>query len=131
MIWLPTMRISLGPNRNRPKDRPNAPISITQSGMATASAVPPDPRACTMAASGPTALATSLAPCAKDSSAADTTSGMPNSTLSDLLRFSSPRDWRRITGIMTIQQTRPSTAPIISAPEKVTSKIRLRPFSAR
>ncbi len=68
-----------------------------------------------IAANGPTALATSFAPCAKLSIAADTTSGIPNKTFKDLLRFSSPSDWRLITG-MVIAQTRTAAAvPIIKA----------------
>jgi hypothetical protein len=83
VICWPTMRISLGPNRTRPTEMPTAPIAMTQSGMADAPVTSSAWTVATMAASGPTALATSLAPCAKDSSAAEQISGTLNSARSD------------------------------------------------
>ena len=98
VIWLPTMRISFGPKRKSPKEMPKAPITITHIGIETLASNPPNSEAWTIAARGPTALATSLAPWAKLSSAAEKTSGRPNNTLTDLLRFSIPIDARRMTG---------------------------------
>src|SRR3546814_1049998 len=60
------MRISRGPNRARPAAIPNAPIARIQVGTATTVPALP-PTAATMAARGPMAFATSLAPWAKES----------------------------------------------------------------
>ena len=125
------MRINFGPNKNRPKEIPNAPMAITQSGIDTASAKPPEAEACTIAASGPTALATSFAPWAKLSKAADTIKGMPKSFFSDLFRFSSPSACLRTTGIIATQMITPKPRPIIKAEEKSIFMIFLRPLSAR
>ena len=110
---------------------PSAPITMTQRGMATSPAEAPNSDAWTMAARGPTALATSLAPCAKESSAAETMSGRAKSVLSERLRFSSPRDWRRTSGTVRPQQTSPPTSPISSAVPMSIWITRLRPFSDR
>ena len=40
VICSPTMRIRRGPNRNSPSEMPSAPITITQSGIATLAAAP-------------------------------------------------------------------------------------------
>ena len=110
---------------------PAAPIIITHRGMVTRASACPSPRASTIAASGPTALATSLAPWAKDSSAAETTSGRANSFFSDFLRFSSPSDWRRTTGTAKAQVSSPITAPMVSAvPSPILTTLD-RPLSAR
>jgi len=56
-------------------------------GISTFPATLPNSTVCTIAAKGPTALATSFAPCANDSRAAERTSGMANNLLIDLLNF--------------------------------------------
>ena len=56
-----------------------APIIITQSGMATFAATPAVLKVDTIAAKGPTALATSFAPCAKHNSETPITNGRLNS----------------------------------------------------
>src|SRR6056297_3972814 len=109
------MRMSLGPKRKSPKLIPNAPMTMTHVGMATWAEKLPNSAACTMAARGPTALATSFAPWAKLRRAAESTSGIPNSTLSDLLRFSSPSACLRISGTVTSHAAMPKAAPIVSA----------------
>ena len=92
VICSPTMRISLGPKSIKPAEIPSAPTSITQNGTPTLWDTPPEDTASTMAASGPTALATSFAPWAKDSSAAEQTKGMVNRVLTALRRFSMRTD---------------------------------------
>ena len=110
---------------------PSAPITMTHGGIEMACVKSPDCDAWTMAARGPTAFATSLAPCAKHSNAAETTSGIPNKILSDLLRFSSPSDCFLITGIMMAQIAMPIAAPIISDVVMSILMIFFRPFRAR
>jgi hypothetical protein len=94
---------------------PTAPTAITQSGITTLGATSPSSAVWTIAASGPTALATSLAPWAKDRSAAEKISGRPKSFLSDWLRFSRPRDWRAMTGLATSQPSTAAPRPISKA----------------
>ena len=66
VIFCPTVFINLGPNNNKPSAIPIAPIVITQSGIETLEAtLPPSDNVLTIAAIGPTAFATSFAPCAK------------------------------------------------------------------
>ena len=80
---------------------------------------------------GPTAFATSFAPCAKLSNAAETISGIPNNTLRDLFRFSKPSDCLRIAGIITTQTSTPIAAPISKAVCMSILMIFLSPLSAR
>ena len=85
VISVPTVRISFGPYSARPMAIPSAPTIITHRGMEAFCAMPPCRMASLIAASGPTALATSLAPCAKLSSAAAKIRGMVNSLLTPAL----------------------------------------------
>ncbi|MPN48568.1 hypothetical protein SDC9_196178 [bioreactor metagenome] len=62
VISLPTVRISFGPYSVRPSEMPMAPTSMTQSGMPALADSLPWITVSAMAASGPMALATSLAP---------------------------------------------------------------------
>jgi len=63
VIFWPTVLINLGPNKSKPKAIPMAPITITHNGIDTFAAIPSlGVNVLTIAASGPTALATSLAP---------------------------------------------------------------------
>ena len=63
VIFWPTVFINLGPNRRSPKEIPTAPINITQKGILTLEAISfVSLNVETIAANGPTALATSLAP---------------------------------------------------------------------
>ena len=87
VISEPTVRISLGPNRASPRQMPMAPTIITQSGIWADLLTAPLPSTSAMPASGPTALATSLAPWAKLKSAAANISGMVNITLTRALSF--------------------------------------------
>ena len=91
-------------------------MSMTQKGMWTAATTPLRPAVCTMAASGPTAFATSLAPWAKESSAAEITSGRLKSLRSDWLRFSMPSDWRLTKTCAAPQATRKVPRPMIAMP---------------
>ncbi len=84
-----------------------------------------------MAASGPTALATSFAPCAKDKSAAEAISGTANSFFRLRLRFSNPSDWRRTMGRKAAQVTKPMTSPSSSDWFSVISTTLRRPLAAR
>ena len=88
VICSPTVRISFGPNSIKPVTIPTAPITMTQRGMPTLPEMSPVSAALTMAASGPTALATSFEPCAKDSRAVEQIKGMVKRLRTDLLRFS-------------------------------------------
>ena len=92
VICWPTMLMSFGPNNSRPKEIPSAPTAMTQIGMVTFAATSPIAAVWTMAARGPTALATSFAPCAKESSAAEQIRGIAKSLRKDWFRFSSPTD---------------------------------------
>ena len=101
VICSPTVRISFGPNSTRPAEIPAAPTSRIHSGSSTLVATVPDVAALTIAARGPTAFATSLAPWAKDNSAAEQIRGIVNSLRRDRLRFSIPSDCRAISGLTT------------------------------
>ena len=98
VICSPTVRTSLAPNSTRPMEMPAAPTSITDSGISAFAVMPPVVTALKIAASGPTALATSLAPWANDNSAAAQISGMVNRLRTDLLRFSIPAAARWMIG---------------------------------
>ena len=108
----PTVRISFGPNSARPIEIPSAPITITQSGIATFEA-PPSAlvSASTTPASGPTALATSLAPWAKLSSAAEMISGTVNSRLTPSRLLSSFGAALLIIGRTMTITARPDSEP--------------------
>ena len=43
VICSPTLRINFGPNNNKPKERPNAPIAITHMGIDTFDTTSPSP----------------------------------------------------------------------------------------
>ena len=105
MIWLPTIRISLGPYKNKPKLMPKAPIIITQFGINALAVMVPISTLCKIAASGPIALATSFAPCANDSKAAEQIKGILNKVLKERFLFSIPSDWRFMSGFI-ISQTK-------------------------
>ena len=77
MISEPTVRITFGPNRPSPIAIPSAPTIMTHMGMGAAAVISPVPEltTSTIAANGPTALATSFEPCAKLSKAAAKISG--------------------------------------------------------
>jgi hypothetical protein len=79
-----------------------------------AGAASPVSAAATIAASGPTALATSLAPWANDSSAVAKISGSTNSVLTSLRRFSS-RAARAITQGRAPAQPRAKPASVSSS----------------
>ena len=110
---------------------PNAPISMTQSGMVTLASTVPAWMVCRMAARGPTALATSLAPCANDNSMAANTSGMWNSLRSDWLRFSIFADWRRIIGLTMAMDTRNMTPESSAIDSPSSDQIFFSPFMAK
>ena len=131
VISLPTRRMSLGPNSIRPKLMPSAPMAMTQNGMDTESSKRPAWTVWTMAASGPTALATSLAPWANESSAAEHTSGTANSLRTDFLRFSRPWDWRRTMGTDSFQATSPTTMPMSTETPRLMWMRAEKPFRAR
>src|SRR5690554_7221107 len=77
--------IRRGPNSISPTARPRAPTIITHSGILAEVTTPPPARmASLIAASGPTALATSFAPWAKLSRAAAKISGQVNRVLTPL-----------------------------------------------
>ena len=65
VISEPTVRISFGPYNARPKAIPMSPTIITHTGILALLVTPPLIIVSLFAASGPTALATSLAPWAK------------------------------------------------------------------
>ena len=62
VISLPTVRISFGPYKAKPMAIPPAPTSITHKGMTAFAVIPELKIASLIAARGPMALATSLAP---------------------------------------------------------------------
>ena len=95
------MRISLGPKSTKPAPIPTAPTSITQKGTPTLVEMPPEETASTIAARGPTALATSFAPWAKESRAAEQINGMVNKELTALRRFSNRTDALATAGLTT------------------------------
>ena len=63
---------------------PTAPLHMTQNGIATLVAIAPEEAAETIAASGPTAFATSFDPWAKDNNAVEQISGIVNNVRIDL-----------------------------------------------
>ena len=68
---------------------PRAPMAITQNGMGAFEATPSLETASAIAASGPTAFATSFAPCAKLRRAAANIRGMVKSLLIEGFSFAS------------------------------------------
>ena len=110
---------------------PKAPITMIQIGTVALLAISPNSALCRIAARGPMALATSFAPWAKDSRAAEQISGTRNKIRSDWFRFSIPSDWRRTIGRM-ISQTAAKT-PMASGPTILGSGCQtcLRPLIAR
>ena len=105
MIWLPTILISLGPYKKRPKLIPKAPIIITQFGINAFAVIVPISTLCRIAANGPMALATSFAPFANDSNAADQINGILNKVLKERFLFSIPSDCRFMSGFIISQTT--------------------------
>ena len=114
VIFWPTVRTSLGPNRMSPAAMPSAPTTITQVGTTTSVAMSPEDTALTTAASGPTALATSLEPWAKDRSAVEQMSGTVNRLLTDLRVFSSRAEARATSGLTKAKARAKAAMPIIT-----------------
>ena len=77
---------------------PMAPTIITHSGIDALDEIPPVVSASLIAASGPTELATSLAPCAKLNRAAAKISGMVNRELTPCLSLVCFLDLRATQG---------------------------------
>lgn len=129
----PTVRMRRGPKSARPREMPTAPITSTQRGMPAvpSSSSPVLVRASTTPASGPTAFATSLAPCAKDSSAAPATSGMVKRELTPSRDCRSDGDRRAIRGRLSVKVRTPATRPRANARGVLTSTTFCTPLRAR
>ena len=84
-----------------------------------------------MAAKGPTALATSLAPWAKDNSAAAQINGMWKRVRIDLLRFSMPSARLAISGLTIDQVTAKTPRPMAITVSGPGCQTLFSPFTAR
>ncbi len=110
---------------------PMAPIAITHIGMAALVATPPLMIASLIAARGPTALATSLAPCAKLNIAAAKISGTVNSELMLLFSLDNLLEYLRTSGTTINQDATAIATPIPRAVMRSIFQIFFNPLSAR
>src|SRR5574343_1138763 len=102
--------IKRAPYKAKPTDKPAAPNSMIPPGLAALAVTEPLTMASYMAASGPIALATSLAPWAKLSKAAENTKGQVNRLLTPSLLRSS-RAALAASGLNVSKYTANATTP--------------------
>ena len=131
VISVPTVRISFGPYRARPIAIPRAPTIITHTGIAALADTPPCNTASLIAASGPTALATSFAPWAKLSIAAAPINGRVNSELTDCLSLLNLSAALWIIGFTMKYKAIAIARPRPTAVRKSSLIIFFKPFKAR
>ena len=105
MIWLPTVLISLGPYKKQAQANSKSSYYHYQFGINAFAVIVPISTLCRIAANGPMALATSFAPCANDSNAAEQINGILNKVLKERFLFSIPSDCRFMSGFIISQTT--------------------------